>query len=152
MAQERREGPFEQIGETVGGFVGRTAGRANDAALNAIGSLLGTAMNQLGEWWSSAEAERATSSFGEAEDRACKQHYESRAAEADYSSARHYYQFGHVARHNPSYQGKSFREVEPELERAWAEAGRERFGEWPTVRERVEFGYTHRSAGAPNPS
>lgn len=152
MAQDKKEGPFEQIGEAVGGMVGRTAGRANDAAMNAVGSLLGSAMNQLGEWWASADAQRASGSFGDAEDRACRDHFRSRGPDAEYSSARTQYQFGHVARQNPGYQGKSFREVEPELERAWAEAGRERFGEWPNVRDRVEFGYTHRTAGAPNPT
>lgn len=152
MAQEKKEGPFEQIGEAVGGMVGRAAGRANDAAMNAVGSLVGSVMERLGEWWTSADAERASSTFGDAEDRACREHFRSRAAGSDYDSARTHYHFGHVARHNPGYRGKSFREVEPELERAWAEAGRERFGEWPSVRDRVEFGYTYRTAGAPNPT
>ena len=120
--------------------------------MSAVASAVGAVMSQLDEWWSSAEAEQAAGSFGDAEDRASRDHFESSSRGSDYGRARTHYHFGHVARHNPGYRGKSFREVEPELERAWSEAGRERFGDWPDVRERVEFGYTHRTSGAPNPT
>jgi hypothetical protein len=161
MAENRQEGTFEQLGQAVGGAAGKMAGRAHDAALNAFGSLFGAALQQMGEWWASPEAERAASSFGDAEDRACRQHWESRSgsgtsasgtsASDDYERARSRYQFGHVAAHSPEYQGKTFDEIEARIQKAWETVGRDR-GEWSEVRDQVGFGYTHRTPGAPNPS
>lgn len=59
----------------------------------------------------------------------------------DYDSARPLYQFGHMAGQNPDYQGRSFREVEPELERAWEGDPSSRYGSWPEVRGYVGFGF-----------
>jgi hypothetical protein len=78
MTQDRREGPFEQLGEAVGGGLGRAAGRAHDMAANAVGSVVGSAMQALGSWWATPDAQRASSSFGDAEDRACREHFTSR--------------------------------------------------------------------------
>jgi hypothetical protein len=166
MANEKNRGPFEQIGETVGGTVGKAMGRANDMAMSAAGSVLGSAMSMLGDWWSSAEADRATNSFGDREDEACREHFTSRRSRSgsssasasasstpsDYESYRPVYQFGFVAGQNPEYQAKPFDRVESDLERAWEAVGRDRFGEWPEVRDQVSFGYTYRDGGAPNPS
>lgn len=78
MTQERREGPFEQLGEAVGGALGKAAGRANDMAASAVGSVVGSAMQMLGSWWATPDAQRAAGSFGDAEDRACREHFTSR--------------------------------------------------------------------------
>jgi hypothetical protein len=157
MAKESDRGPFEQMGETVGGTVGKVVGRANDLAMNAAGSVLGSAVGMLGDWWSSADADRASRSFGDREDRACREHFGTRGRDrgprpADYESARELYQFGFVAGQNPEYRAKPSDRVESELERAWEAVGRDRFGEWPEVRDQVGSGYTYRSGGAPNPS
>jgi hypothetical protein len=79
MTQDRREGPFEQLGEAVGGGLGKAAGRAHDMAANAVGSVVGSAMQALGSWWATPDAQRASSSFGDAEDRACREHFTSRS-------------------------------------------------------------------------
>lgn len=171
MTQERREGPFEQLGEAVGGALGRAAGRANDMAAGAVGSVVGGAMQVLGSWWATPDAQRASGTFGGAEDRACREHFASRgrastgaagttgAADStaaggagDYEHAREAYRFGHVARHNPEYASRPFDQVEAQVERAWEQAGRETHGDWSEVRDQVGFGYTHREPGAPNPS
>lgn len=158
MAQERKEGPFEKLGETIGGAVGKAAGRAQDMAVNAVGTVFGSALEQLGAWWSSPDAQRAAGSFGEPVDRACRTHYESSARTAastraaDYESVRPRYQFGHLAGQNPDYQSKPFDQVEADLERAWERVGRERYGDWSEVRDQVGFGYTYRAPGAPNPT
>ncbi len=57
-----------------------------------------------------------------------------------------------MAWQNPDYQGKSFDEVETELQSAWERAARHGFGDWNEVRDYVNYGYTHRTAGAPNPT
>lgn len=159
MAQDSsNKGPFEQIGEAMGGTVGKMVGRANDMAMNAAGTIFGTALQTLGGWWATPDANRASSSISDREDQAFRQHYESRpraqgsATTRDYDSARPPYQFGYVAGQNPDYQTKPFDSVEADLERAWESLGRERFGDWPEVRDQVSYGYTYRASGAPNPS
>lgn len=146
MAENQdRKGPFEQFGETMGGLAGKAAGRATDMAMNVMGSMMDTAAGMLGGWWSGPDAGRAAQSFGEEHDRTCREHFTSRAGSgaraADYESARPLYQFGHVAGQNPDYQGRSFREIEPDLERAWSGGPAEHHGSWTEVREYVEYGY-----------
>ncbi|HEV2150310.1 MAG TPA: hypothetical protein VGR37_23120 [Longimicrobiaceae bacterium] len=154
MAQDRDRGPFEQIGEAVGGALGKAAGRANDMAMNAAANVFGSALQTLGSWWSTPDAQQASGSWGEPEDRAWRQHHETGGAAGvrDYERARPAYQFGHLAGHNPEYQSKPFDQVEAEVERAWEQVGRERYGDWSEVRDRVRYGYTHRVEGAPNPT
>ena len=173
MTQDRREGPFEQLGEAVGGALGKAAGRANDMAANAVGSVVGSAMHALGSWWATPAAQQASSSFGDAEDRACREHFTSRGSTgsagtagstgsapstgsaggaADYDRAREAYRFGHVASQNPEYASRPFDQVEAQVERAWEKVGRESHGDWSDVRDQVSFGYTYRTPGAPNPS
>jgi hypothetical protein len=178
MTQDRREGPFEQLGEAVGGALGKAAGRANDMAASAVGSVVGSAMQVLGSWWATPDAQRATTSFGDAEDRACREHFSSRSrgsagstgsptpagstspagstgtagGAGDYDRAREAYRFGHVASQNPEYASRPFDQVEAQVERAWEKVGRETHGDWSEVRDQVSFGYTYRTPGAPNPS
>lgn len=153
MADKRRgrEGAFESVGESVGGMAGRAAGRATDMAVDVAGSIVGSAAKMLGGWWADGGADRAARSFGEPDDRACRDHFDSRrradAPPRDYPEARPLYQFGYAARHNPEYAAKPFDQVESELERAWARAGHERFGEWDGVRDYVGFGYDRPGTG-----
>jgi hypothetical protein len=152
-SEKKREGAFEQLGDTLGGMAGRMAGRATDMAMDVAGSVLGPVLESMGDWWASSDARSAADSFGEREERECRTHHESRrgastgsgTAARDYESARPVYRFGHLAGQNPDYQGRSFDEVEPELENVWEKAGRDRFGDWPEVRSEVEFGYRIRS-------
>ena len=159
MTQNDQKGPFEQIGESVAGPVGKMMGRANDMALNAVGSFFGTALQQLGGWWATPDAEKAASSFTEDEDRTFRQHHESSppggtgstGGARDYDSARTAYRLGHLAGQNPEYQSKPFDQVEAEVERAWTALGREGTS-WSEVRDQVKYGYTYRTPGAPNPT
>ncbi|HEX7241345.1 MAG TPA: hypothetical protein VF263_13805 [Longimicrobiaceae bacterium] len=150
QSDDKGKGTFEQIGETMGGIAGRAAGQATDAAMGiaagVAGTLFGTAASALGQWWSTPAAAEAGRSFGEEHDRRSREHFESTARGAgggarSYESARPLYQFGHVARRNPGWQGRSFREVEPELERAWTEDQSTRYGSWTEVRSYVGYGY-----------
>lgn len=151
---ESEKGGFEQLGEQLGETAGRMAGRATDAAMNVAGTIFGNAMEALGGWWSSDQARQAGSSFGPDQDRQARVHFEGRAGEAGsggtgatagYDDVRPLYQFGHVAAHNPDYAGRSFREVEPQLEAAWREDQTTRYGDWPRVRDYVGQGYEQRS-------
>lgn len=154
MAQSDRDrdGAFEQLGEAVGGAAGRAAGRAADMAADVAGNVastvFGTATRMLGDWWGGPDAERASRSFADRDDRTYREHFTASAGGAtessrvrDYDTARPLYRFGHTARHNPEYQGRSFREIEPELERAWEGEASTRYGPWPEVRGYVGFAY-----------
>lgn len=59
-----------------------------------------------------------------------------------YDDARPLYQFGHMARQNPDYQGRAFNDVEPDLQRHWGNEQTQQHGPWPEVRGFVEFGYS----------
>jgi hypothetical protein len=160
MTQDKNQsGDFETVGETLGGMAGKMAGRMTDAAMNVAGSVMGSVFQAMGEWWSTPEAQQASQSFGEQEERAAREHFQSRTnasastgTSTEYEKAKPAYQFGHVARQNPAYQGKQFDEVEAELQSAWERAAREGFGDWSQVREHARHGYTYRTPGAPNPS
>jgi hypothetical protein len=132
------------------------AGRANDAAADALSSALERAMRAMGDWWAGADAAAAFQSFGTEEERACRDHFTGSTADsgpASYERARPLYRFGYVASRNPSYEGKPFDEVEAELQRTWEASARgEGLGDWSEARDRVDFGYTHRAPGSPNAS
>ncbi len=156
MAEERQKGPFEQLGEAVAGPVGKAAGRVNDMAMNAVGSVLGSALQTLGGWWATPDAEQASRSF-ESEDRPYREHFESSrrggtSPAPEYERARPAYQFGYVAARNPEYQSRPFDQVEAQVERAWQALGEQRSGDWNEVRDQVSYGYTYRTPGAPNPT
>jgi hypothetical protein len=139
---------LEGVGEDLGGLAGRMAGRMSDAAVNATGAIFDSMASMLGAWWSGDEARRAARSFDEGEERACREHFESarqrRGGGGDYESTRPLYQFGFVARQNPSYRGRSFNEVEPELRSAWESASSGRSRDWNEVRDYVGFSYRNR--------
>ena len=138
----------EQLGETIGETAGRMAGRATDAAMDVAATVFGSAMDALGDWWKSAEAQQAGRSFGAEHDTQAREHFQSRGAAKSYDEVRPLYQFGHVAAHNPDYAGRSFRDVEPQLERAWREEQTTRYGDWPRVRDYVSHGYEQRAGSS----
>jgi hypothetical protein len=146
------KGTFERMGEQLGGAAGRAFGRGSDMAANMFGSMFGTAMDSLGEWWSSPDASRAASSFDASRDRSCRDHFESTSSggrSRQYDEVRPLYQFGHMAGQNPDYQGRDFEDIEPDLQRAWPTESKQSVGEWPEVRGYVGFGYSQDRADSP---
>lgn len=142
------DGSLAKIGEQLGSAAGRAMGRGAEIAGGMMGSMVDSLMNTLGDWWSSADAEMAARGF-DREDPACRQHFDNQSAAAktssrsssdDYEDVRPFYQFGYVASRNPSYQGRDFSEIEPDLRTAM---GNDSTGDdWSDVRGYVDFGYT----------
>lgn len=64
-----------------------------------------------------------------------------------YEEVRPLYQFGHMAGQNPDYQGRSFHEIEGELQTHWGTDQSQQHGSWPDVRGFVEFGYSGQHSG-----
>jgi hypothetical protein len=144
-------GTFERMGEQLGGAAGKMMGRGSDMATEMFGNMLGNAMNALGDWWTSPDAQRAAGSFDQTRDRSCRDHFEASASAStgrEYDQVRPLYQFGHVAGQNPDYRGRSFDEVEPDLQRAWKSESSSQ-SDWPEVRGYVDFGYSQSSGEGP---
>lgn len=143
---DRNRGMMESTGETLGGVAGKMAGRAADVAMQAAGTMAASTFQALGGWWTGDEAERAVNTFTDNQDAVCRRHFESSSsttsgAADEYDRVRPAYGFGYVARHNPDYRGRSFDDVEPDLQTSWQRTGQDRTGEWRDVQERVRFGY-----------
>jgi len=140
------KGNFQKIGEGLGGLMGQAA----DTLAGALGSM----MQGMGGWWSQTLSQQGqggvTASFSTDRDDQCRQHFNAQARAGgtvkSYDEARPLYQFGHMAGQNPDYQGRSFDQVEMDLQRNWGTDQQRRYGSWPDVRGFVEFGYHGRSA------
>ena len=69
------------------------------------------------------------------------------SASDGFAHARPGYQLGYVARQNPAYKGRTFRDIEPELQRVWESRAKTEGGStgssssWPEVRGFVDFAY-----------
>ncbi len=136
------QGNMQKIGEGLGGLMGQ-------AADNAMG-MFGAMMNNMGGWWAQAanpqqQAQGGGSvhaSFNSEADNRCRTHFDAQVTRTrSYEDTRPLYQFGHMARQNPEYKGRAFRDVEPDLQRHWGTEQSQKHGSWPDVRGFVEFGY-----------
>lgn len=58
-----------------------------------------------------------------------------------YDDVRPAYQIGHLAGRNPDYQGRSFDEIEPDLQRGWTPDVSSRYGAWHEVRDYARSAY-----------
>ncbi len=141
------KGNFERVGSAVGGV----AGKMTDTAVDLMGSMLRTAAGTFGGWWARSTPDDARRNFTPEADQACRDHFENvrRAGRTNrsYEAMRPLYQFGHMAGSNPDYQGRSFEEVEGDLQKAWTPEYTTAFGEWNTIRDYVNTGYTTHSRG-----
>jgi hypothetical protein len=144
-------GNFERVGETVGGV----AGKVTDTAVDLMGSFIRTAANTFGGWWSRNTPDEAVRNFGPEQDNTCRTHFENlrreqKSSGRNYDTVRPLYQFGHLAGGNPDYQGRSFEEVETDLQRAWTPEYTTAFGEWGDVREYINTGFATRNSRGGN--
>ncbi len=141
------KGNFERVGAAMGGV----AGKMTDTAVDLMSSMLRTAAGTFGGWWARNTPDDARKSFTPEADQACRDHFENvrRAGRTNrsYESMRPLYQFGHLAGSNPDYQGRSFEEVEGDLQQAWTPEYTTAFGEWNTIRDYVNTGYSTHSRG-----
>lgn len=135
---EQNKGSMEKIGEGVGS----AAGKAADTAVDLMGSLIRTAATTFGGWWSDRSPDEAVRSFGETEDTSCRAHFQHNNRGSSYEKLRPLYQFGHLAGSNPDYQGRSFDEVENELQTAWTADHAQQYGDWTAVRDYISTGYS----------
>jgi len=85
----------------------------------------------------------AASSLSHEDEAYFREHYDNvpnRAADRAYDDVRPAYYLGQIASHNPNFLEREFTEVEPELERGWAEYS-EKNGTWISVRDYAAEGF-----------
>lgn len=141
----------EEIGQAVGGISGVVAGAAIGSAAGPIGTVIGGLAGAVGGWWAGKNVGEAAQKFDDHTDDNYRQAYDSRAdrlADRTYEDVRPAYQLGHLASENPDYSGRSFEDIESELQRGWSNDLRARHGDWSTVRPFTEEAYTSRSSVA----
>jgi len=131
---EKVKADTETVGESSGGFLGAVAGMSVGAMGGPVGLVLGGLAGALGGWWAGREISDAITADDDAD---LRRHYAespNRLADRRYEDVSAAYVAGHLAGRNPDYAGRSFEEVEPDLQRGWSAEVVKRYGEWPVVR------------------
>lgn len=133
------------VGEAAGGVTGVLAGAAIGSVGGPVGTVIGGIAGALGGWWTGRAISEAAEALTEEDEAYYRSHYASsatRPADRTYDHARPAYHLGHIASRNPEYQGRSWEEVEPQLQRGWSDDISARHGSWESMRPYAREGYT----------
>ena len=137
------------VGEAVGGVSGVVAGAAVGSAVGPIGTIIGGIAGAVGGWWAGRAVSEATHKFTTEDDSYYRERFENRPdrlADRSYDDVRPAYQLGHIASLNPDYNGRTFSDVEPDLQRGWGNDLRARHGDWSAVRPYAEEAYSRNTS------
>jgi hypothetical protein len=135
----------EVVAEGVGGVSGGAIGAALGSLAGPLGTAIGAIAGAVGGWWTGRAVADAANSVSEEEEDAYRMHYESapgRLADRGYEDVRPAYHLGRLAHMNPDYSGRSFEEIDAELQRGWTHDLQARYGEWRSIKDFVREGYT----------
>jgi hypothetical protein len=135
----------EEVGEAVGGVSGVVTGAAIGSAVGPIGTIIGGIAGAVGGWWAGRAVADAAHKFTHEDDSFYRDRFENRPdrlADRSYDDVRPAYQLGHIASMNPDYNGRTFDDVEPDLQRGWGNDLRARHGDWSTVRPYAQEAYS----------
>jgi len=135
----------DKVGEGVGSVSGVAAGAAIGSAAGPIGTIIGGIAGAVGGWWAGHAVSEAAHKFTENDDNYYRERFVNRAdrlADRGYDDVRPAYQLGHIASMNPDYNGRSFDEIEPDLQHGWGNDLRARHGDWSTVRPYAQEAYS----------
>ena len=144
-----RPGVGDEVGEAVGGVSGVVAGAAIGSAGGPIGTIIGGIAGAVGGWWAGRAVADAAHKFTTEDDSYYRERFEQRPgrlADRSYDDVRPAYQLGHIASMNPDYNGRTFDEVEPDLQRGWGNDLRARHGDWSAVRPYAEEAYSRNAS------
>jgi hypothetical protein len=134
----------DQVGEAAGGISGVLAGAAIGSIAGPLGTVIGGIAGAIGGWWTGRAISEAAANFTHADDVHYRDAYEAsdaRLADRSYDDVRPAYQLGHLASHNPDYQGRDFEEVEQDLQQGWSADVSRTSGNWQQVRAFARDGY-----------
>jgi hypothetical protein len=123
------------VGEVAGGYIGAVGGMsAGIAVAGPIGLLLGGLAGAVGGWWAGHGIAEALTHDDDAAFRADYELSAMRMADRTYDMIRPAYVAGQLAGRNPDYAGRTFEEIEPDLERGWNQSVEKQHGTWAAVR------------------
>ena len=134
----------DEIGEAAGGISGALLGAGIGSAAGPVGTVIGGIAGAIGGWWTGRAVAEAASSLSHEDEEYFRSHYDSlneRPADRAYDDVRGAYYLGQIASHNPNFLEREFTEVEPELERGWAQYA-DKYGAWPQVRDYAAAGFS----------
>ncbi|GLC27798.1 hypothetical protein [Roseisolibacter agri] len=136
------------VGEGVGGTAGIAAGAAVGALGGPVGMVIGALAGAVGGWWAGRSVAEGVHDYTDDDDRFYREHHTTtRSKLADVSTSRSYddvrpaYQLGHLAGRNPDYSGRSFDDVETDLQRGWTNDVAAKHGDWTSVRPYARDAY-----------
>lgn len=140
----------DQVGEAAGGISGVIAGAAIGSLGGPIGTVIGGIAGAIGGWWAGRAISEAASNFSHADDAHFRSDYERRADEVSsrsrtYEAVRPAYQLGYLASRNPDYAGRSFDEIEPDLQRGWS-SDASNAADWVEMRDYARTAYVRGAA------
>ena len=142
-SHHRNPSVADQIGETAGGISGVLLGAGIGSAAGPVGAVIGGIAGAIGGWWAGRAVVDAARTMTPADEAHFRAHYDevaNRPADRNYDDVRGAYYLGQIASHNPNFLEREFTEVEPELERGWAEYS-EKNGTWISVRDYAAEGF-----------
>jgi hypothetical protein len=146
----RDDNPGDEIGEAVGGISGVLTGAALGSLGGPIGTIIGGIAGAVTGWWAGKAISEAASHVTHEDEEFYRTHYERsphRLADRSYDEVRPAYQLGHLAGRNPEYQGRSFEDVETDLQRGWSSEVSARHGDWQQVRHYARDAYERGRSG-----
>ena len=133
----------DELGEATGSITGVLVGAGIGSAAGPVGALIGGIAGAIGGWWAGRAVADAAGDLSHEDEDYYRAHYDSvpnRPADVAYDDVRGAYYLGQIASHNPNFTAREFAEVEPELERGWADYA-DKYGSWPTVRDYAHEGF-----------
>ena len=147
----------DHIGEAAGGISGVLAGAAIGSLGGPIGTVIGGIAGAIGGWWTGRAISEAASNFSHADDEHFRSDYATREARGtadeirrgnrSYEAVRPAYQLGYLASRNPDYTGRSFDEIEPDLQRGWSSDANSTGGaDWAEMRDYARTAYVRGAA------
>lgn len=137
------------VGEAAGGVTGVLTGAAIGSVGGPLGTIIGGVAGAMGGWWAGRAIAEAAGSLTDEDESYYRRHYEasaSRPADRTYDHARPAYHLGHVASRNPDYQGRTWEEIEPQIQRGWSDDVSRSHGSWDSMRSYAREGYTRGSS------
>lgn len=124
----------DTVGEASGGFLGAVGGMALGAVGGPVGLVLGGLAGAVGGWWAGREVSDAITDEDRSAHRADYARSPHHLADRAFDSVGPAYAVGHLAARNPDYRGRTFDQVDSDLERAWSGEPTTRLGSWQSNR------------------
>ena len=137
----------ENVGEGAGTFLGGVTGASLGVVGGPVGLVIGAIAGAVGGWWA---GKGIADGFTDKDHAAYRAHYDTspeRMADLPYDRVTPAYAAGHLAGRNPDYAGRTFDQVEPDLQRGWTDDIARQHGEWPAVRNYARTAFDRARSG-----